>query len=823
MHRFSSTDRRAIARTQRILTGVCLPALGLSVAALPAAAAATDVPGDTQDLALAEIIVTAQKRAENLQQVPIAISTFSAAALENKGLSNVTDLAAFAPNVQLDNTSPFAGSSQILAASIRGIGQDDFAINLEPGVGLYIDGVYYARSLGAVADLLDLDHIEILKGPQGTLFGRNTIGGALNVVTRDPANKFGYQAEITHGSYNRTNVRASVDVPLVEDKLLAQVSVSSKNADGWQKRVPYPGASGFTTDGGKFNAPEPSGGSSTQGGENAQNLRVKLLWHASDSVTVHISGDYTHVDENAVPWTLLNTSGGPTGGTVASVYNACVTLPTATLSAIGLGAVCGPRAVVGTALAGGPARLPVSNAFITGNPDTSYANGYNFDKEEAGGASVTVDWKPWDRVNLKSISAYRKLDSSFGADVAATPFVISDSSFRMWQHQFSQEEQFSFDSFDKRLKNLFGLYYFHEAGTLIDYPVFLEGLLQIYSRNLVANDSYAAFAHEHFDITDKLGFTFGLRYTNDHKRFQGGQHELNEFAIKTGYPTTGYPDPNDLTRLYPLGWNAKTFTNLSSKVGLEYKIDPDLMIYASFSQGFKDGGWTSRLLAPARGNIAPSFGPEKAKTYEVGLKSELFGRRVRSNLAVFDTNYDQIQETVIQGISPVFENAGSATIRGFESETEARMTSNFILTANIGFLDAYYTKIAPGALITKEDRLVNTPRWSLTVGGSFNIDFPNNSALTLETDFNHKTNIARDAVNVSGDPYLWSGNINQLSASATYMSASGNWSVTAGGHNITNNRFLVTGYDQMSSGQLGFVAGVYSPPAMWYLTFKVKQ
>lgn len=821
MHQCSSTDRRAIAHRGRILTGASLLSLGLSTAAMSTETA--DAPTSTQALALEEIIVTAEKRSENLQRVPIAVSAFSAATLANKGLSNVTDLAAFAPNVQMETSTPFAGSSQILAASIRGIGQDDFAANLEPGVGLYIDGVYYARALGAVADLLDLDHIEILKGPQGTLFGRNTIGGALNVVTRDPGDKFASRAEFTLGSYNRTNLRASVDVPLVEDKLLAQVSISSKNADGWQKRIAYPDVSAYTTDEGKFYTPEPGGGSSRQGGENAQNGRVKLLWRPNDSVTVHISGDYTHVDEEAVPWTLLGTSAGPTAGTIASVYNACVTLPSAVLSAIGLGAACGPRAVVGTPLAGGPPRLPVSDAFITGNPDTSYANGYNFDKEEAGGTSVTVDWKPSDGVNLKSISAYRRLDSSFGADVSATPVVLSDSAFRMWQYQLSQEEQFSFDSFEHRLKNLFGLYYFHEVGTLIDYPVFGEGLLQIYSRNLFVNNSYAAFAHEHFDITEKLGLTFGLRYTYDKKRFEGGQHELNEFAIKTGSPTTGYPDPSDLTRLYPLGWNQKTFTNLSSKVGLEYKFDPDLMAYVSFSQGFKDGGWTSRLLAPAPGNIAPSFGPEKADTYEIGLKSELFDRRIRSNLAVFNTNYDQIQETVIQGISPVFENAGSATIRGAESETEARVTSNFTLTANIGYLDAYYTKISPGALITMRDRLVNTPRWSMTFGANYIVDLPNKSTLIFETDFNHKTTMARDAVNVSGDPYLWSGNVNQLSASLTYNSSSGNWSVTAGGHNITNNRFLTTGYDQMQPGALGFVAGVYSPPPMWYVNLNVKQ
>ena len=163
-------------------------------------------PVETQG-GIKDIVVTARKRSENLQKVPIAITAFTPEALAEKGITDVAGLGKFAPGVDIVSTSPFSGSNQVLSAFIRGIGQDDFAFNLDPGVGVYVDGVYYARTVGAVVDLLDLDHVEILKGPQGTLFGRNTIGGAISVVTRDPGNAFGGSGDVTYGSFNRVDVR----------------------------------------------------------------------------------------------------------------------------------------------------------------------------------------------------------------------------------------------------------------------------------------------------------------------------------------------------------------------------------------------------------------------------------------------------------------------------------------------------------------------------------------------------------------------------------------------------------------------------------------
>src|SRR3954467_9835028 len=171
---------------------------------------------------LAEVVVTAQKRSENVQDVPIAITAFTAGEIASRGITDLHGLTAMAPNVNLDAGSPFAGSNSVLSASIRGIGQDDFAFNLDPGVGVYVDGVYFARTVGANQNLLDVERIEILNGPQGTLFGRNTIGGAISIVTRTPGDQAALQAQITGGSFQRRDVSVMADMPLA-DNLLSTV------------------------------------------------------------------------------------------------------------------------------------------------------------------------------------------------------------------------------------------------------------------------------------------------------------------------------------------------------------------------------------------------------------------------------------------------------------------------------------------------------------------------------------------------------------------------------------------------------------------------
>ena len=825
-----AVTRSSVLRCRWQMTLTFIAALAM----LPAITGAQAVQGAQKDagLQLEEIIVTAQKRKENAQEVPIAITAVSGKSLQQMGLGNVADLSGHVPNIDIKNTVSFAGSSQILVAAIRGIGQNDFAFNLEPGVGVYIDGVYYARSLGAVVDLLDLERIEVLKGPQGTLFGRNTIGGALNVVTRDPEKEFKSQLEATTGRFNRTDLRASIDVPLIDNTLLSQLSFSSKRRDGYQKRIPFPGQAGTISDEGNFLTAGTPGGSDTQGGENSLNVRGKFKWIPSDNFKVLLSGDYTNARQEARPATLIKTFAGPTDGTALTAYNGCI-----------FGAappfICSKRGTVNTSFFGvnvdadpNNNRLPVSDAFVNGNIDSSYARGSNYDNLESWGLSATADWTLSDDMSLKSITAYRTLDSTFGSEIAAAPIVANDASFAMNQLQFSEELQFNLNSFDQRLRSVFGLYYFRESGGLTDYVVFGEGLIQVYGPNDFKNKAFAAFMHENLAITEQWGLTLGVRLTDEKKEFEGFQHDLNSFFIRTrGVDPNGplpasilsiLPDPADPTLLYPMGSNHLEFKNASFRAGTEYKFTDDVMTYYSFSQGFKSGGWTTRLLDVIPGNNAADlrFNPEKADTNEIGVKSELLDHHLRLNAAMFSTVYKDMQVTVFNGISPVFSNAGKSKIDGFEVEAQARM-GNLSLNAGGGHLNARYTELDPTkATFPITNSLVNTPKWTGTLSAMCDFHLPNSSQLTVGGDFSYKTSTSPDAEN---SPYLKSGDIRTLNGSLSWSNADDKRSVTFGIHNITDQRFIVGGFDQSHPGQVGFVSAGYSPPREWYLTLRVKM
>jgi outer membrane receptor protein involved in Fe transport len=210
---------------------------GLALMAPALAQAQQAAPSSTVE----EVVVTAQKTTQNIQNVPIAITAVTAKALQQKGINDVSKLTNIAPNVQLDAGTPFSGSDAVLSAYIRGIGQDDFAFNLDPGVGVYVDGVYLARSVGANTSMLDVDRVEILKGPQGTLFGRNTIGGAISIITRDPGHDFMVRGEVTTGQFSRLDTRITADLPIT-DKILTSITFDEERRNGWQHRIPFPGA-----------------------------------------------------------------------------------------------------------------------------------------------------------------------------------------------------------------------------------------------------------------------------------------------------------------------------------------------------------------------------------------------------------------------------------------------------------------------------------------------------------------------------------------------------------------------------------------------------
>jgi iron complex outermembrane receptor protein len=753
-----TTIKQAMRRNIAI-SGAAL-ALGLSFSG-QASAQETGGEAAQDNVGVADIVVTAQKRSENLQDVPISITAVTSAALESRGVRSVSEISNFAPNVQLESSAPIFASSQILTGFIRGIGQNDISSSLEPGVGVYLDGVILARSIGANVDLLDIERIEILKGPQGTLFGRNTIGGAISVVTRDPAEEFAFRGETTYGSRERFELRGTVDVPL-GDTLRSQFSFSTRSQNGYQKIIPFPGDTGVT-DEYNFGA-IPRNKDSRRGSTDSFVFRGKLLWEASPDLTFKIAADYAKSKEQSSPITLVatDTNALAPAPTYAAVYNTCISAPGVLFDPGGplafLAPICGPRGgglpgaaplpgLAGYNFANATPRLVFGDQFITDDIDTTYGNGGNLSDVETWSVTGVIDYRLSDDIALKSTTGYRKVNSFLANDLDGSPIMIASTLAQLAEKQFSQELQLTINGFDNRLKSVLGAYYFYEKNFNIESAYLSEGLGQFYGPYRNTNRSYALYTHNSFNITDALSITLGGRYTKDKKIFEAGQSDLNLSLLKLGLFTPGQlPDPTDPTRLYPLGVQRDTYNNFSMRVGAEYKITERIMVYASYAEAFKSGGYTTRLSIPTPGNVPPRFGPEEAKTYEVGVKSQFLDRRLQLNLAAFSTDYTNLQVVVVRGISPFIENAGAARIRGFEAELQAVPIERIRLSASLGYVDAQYTRLDPDVSFGIDNAFVNTPKWAASFTGDVDLFEAAGGMITVHGDYSYKSNQARDAV-----------------------------------------------------------------------------
>ena len=727
---------------------------------------------------LEEVVVTAQKREERLQETPISMTVFTAERIERPGLDDLTDIGRFTPNVVFDQGTGNTGSSNNSQVFIRGVGQVDFLFSSDPGVGIYVDDVYFPRVTGSILDLIDMERIEILRGPQGTLFGKNTIGGALSIISKGPDDEFGGHATVTAGSRNRIDAKASINIPMIENQLSGRFSFSTRNQDGYVRRILQDGVE--------------------TGDVNSDAIRGQLRWTPGNDWEIYLRGDYTRGREEAIANELLVVDA--TAAPLLQLWNALV------VPIFGLASF-------------------YDDSFVSPERE-SQATGPSFSDIDDWGVSLNIARQLADNIRVKSITAYRDTQAEFGLDQDHSPLTYLETTNDNDHDQFSQEIQISGIGFDERLDWVVGGFYMHESASDVFDLVLGGGLydaLELFPPGIIPGlggvgnpvhvffdfqatifdaikiDSYAAYAQATFDVSDKLSLTVGGRYTDEKKDFT--TELVRNASGVTTVPETTVSD----------SWDAFT-----PRAGFEYQWTPELMTYFSASRGFKSGGFNGRALSLVE---IDSFNPEYVWSYEIGLKSGWFDRRLMANFAAFHNDYTDIQLTSVRAVQGllviVTENAGAADMDGFELEFAAQPTEGLLLRGGVGYLDAEYTALNPGATVTLDTRLVKTPKWTGNLVAEYEWSLGDFGLLSIGGNLSYRSSHSNEATDL---PILEQDAYTLLGAHATFVSANERWSLTLFGTNLSDKRYMTNGLGALDS--FGTVDASFGRPREWGLSLK---
>ncbi|WP_232491438.1 TonB-dependent receptor [Novosphingobium kaempferiae] len=643
-----------------------------------------------------DIVVTATRQQTRLQDTPLAISAYTADQIERSGTRDLRDIVTFTPGLTM-GTNEGQGAVPI---SIRGVGQNDLGIGADAPIAVYLDGVYLARSYMNLFDLVDVERIEVLRGPQGTLYGRNATGGAINVITRAPSDTFEYEGFARYGNYDAWGVQALVSGPLAP-ALSGKLAIGASRHDGYTRLVPT----------GEDLDPEKS-----------LTIRGALRWQPTTDLDIRLDADGGFHDMAAI----VHNSSAPDFDPKRIAVDA------------------GPR-----------------------------------EDRDFWGLALTAVHRLSD-FELTSITGYReaKLFNVIDTDASAANLI------RYEQHdntsQFSQELRISTVG-ERRLQWLGGLYYFREAAHTFN-PIYLDftavpGVASPTMQYITASnrtEAFAAFGQATFHISDKLDINGGLRWSTETKRF----NFLQQFSV----------DLPPLFNSYPQSRQKTTWSNLSPRVGIDYRPNRDLLLYASYSEGFKSGGSTSvSLITQPAPNV---FEPETLKAFEGGIKSEWLDGRLRVNATAFHYNYRNLQVRTGDAFGfLIVRNAATATIDGAEFEVNARPTPRMELTAVAALLDARYDRfIDPVSLIDYAgDRLNRAPDVKLGLGAQNRFPLPGIGELLVRGEYEYMSRIYHQPGEMrafSRDP------TNLFNARLALTGNDRHWSVALFGKNLTNERYI---------------------------------
>jgi len=755
----------------------------LSPVAMPGPASAADAaPAAKAADTIETVTVTARRRSESLEDVPIAVTAFSAQRLSDAGASNISYLTQATPNVTF---SASRSTNSTLTAFIRGVGQQDPVAGFESGVGLYIDDVYINRPQGALVDIYDIDHIEVLRGPQGTLYGRNTIGGAIKYVTRPLSDDPELRVRLSGGTYGQFDAVVTASTPIT-DTLKVGGSFAYLHHDGYGRNLVQQGVDNYNQD--------------LKGG------RLTAEFTPNSDLTIKVSGDYTVDDSD-------------------------------------------PRQ--------GHRLLP--SQFTPGYPvlknvyDTQSDMTYPKELVVTGGVSGVIQWRMNDNLTFKNILAYRNNYSHQQIDFDGLPVNDFNAPFKTRDNQLSEEFQALYSS--AAINGVAGVYYLN-AGAFDVFDVYLgelgsflhlPGLLNAFTLGNVKTDTWAVYGDVTFDLADLFGWTgpgmrslaleIGGRYTSDQRTaFILRQTMLGASTYFGGTPFVLASTSN---------FNGSaTFSSFTPRISLSWKPTDTQNYYVSYSEGFKGGGFDPRGATTATpdynndGIIEPSevmrfmeFRPEKITTYETGVKTDLFGRRANANVALFYSDYKDVQipgavgiDTNHDGIADTFAgittNAGKATIYGAEFEGTGLVGTDMVTsgdslmaTASVGWIHARYdtfmaavtdpvTHITTLQNVANRSYFQNTPSWT----SNFSITYAR--PLTLYGEGGTLSLINSLSNRSLMHQYQYASPIDQpaysiYDASLVWASDSGRWQIGIYGKNLTDTRYKIAGYDFVTATKLG--------------------
>ena len=735
-------------RTTRLFAGLIV-GTALGGFAIPAAAQTTGQavpvePGPNANEQPEEpgvdntIIVTARRREERLVDVPIAVTSLSGDQLEKAGALDITDVGQVVPNVTLEASR---ATNSTLSAFIRGIGQQDPVSGFEQGVGIYLDDVYLNRPQAAVLDIYDVERIEVLRGPQGTLYGRNTIGGAVKYVTRRMPQDFALKARATYGTYDQAEGVVTASAPL-NDIIRVGGSIARLSRGGFGENL-------------------------TTGLENynkdiwAGRLSMEMGGYG-EPVFLRITGDYTKDNSN-------------------------------------------PR--------GGHRLIPGLRSGAPVLEDVYDTRGGLTDPQqevESYGLAMNAEIMVSDTVTLRSISAWRKDDSFSPIDFDALPAVDLDVPGAYFNEQISQEFQILYDN--GPLNGLLGFYYLDaKADTLFDVRIFTTfNGLTAFTRADVDTETYAIFGDLTYDIGDRLSVSLGGRYTWDERRADilrqnylgGGSPFFGGAGIPFGAPSTNFD-------------GSREFKKFTPRASVSFMPTPDHNLYASYSKGFKGGGFDPRGVganAPAATPGRPtdaeitdflSFAPEQVDSYEIGYKGSLMGGMVNVAAAAFYADYTDVQipgsvACTVAGLPSfcgVVSNAGAATFKGLELEASARLGGGFNLSGSLGYIDAQYdeyiTNIANTPTDVSEFREVqNTPKFTGSATASYSMPVGTGD-LYLGTTVSYRSKTYQFEI---PNPYIDQDGYALVDASVVYTAPGDRFSIGVYGKNLFDKEYKTSGY-----------------------------